>query len=87
MFRLDRTKTTFMIEQDNHQYNIMSFGLKNAGVMYQRIINKAFREGVYELSEVYMDSYYLKIELIARQSDEDFLMMIVQKTHINSFRT
>jgi len=40
MVEEDKQKTTFMTELGNYYFNIMSFGLRNAGVTYQRMMNK-----------------------------------------------
>jgi len=39
---VDRNMTTFMNEDTNYMYNVLPFGLKNAGHMYQRMVNKVF---------------------------------------------
>lgn len=41
-----RKKVTFMAKQDNYQYNVMLFGLKYPSVIYQRMMNKVFREEI-----------------------------------------
>lgn len=38
----------------------MSFGLKNVGTIYQRIMNKVFKEEIKEMLEVYMDNIIIK---------------------------
>ncbi|CAJ2661783.1 unnamed protein product [Trifolium pratense] len=38
-----REKTAFMTESGNYYYNVMPFGLKNAGATYQRMMNRVFR--------------------------------------------
>ncbi|GAU32568.1 hypothetical protein TSUD_218260 [Trifolium subterraneum] len=47
----DRTKTAFMTESDNYYYNVMPFGLKNAGATYQRMMNKVFRGEIGDMLE------------------------------------
>ncbi|GAU46452.1 hypothetical protein TSUD_402190 [Trifolium subterraneum] len=56
----DRTKTTFITESGNYYYNVMPFGLKNAGATYQRMMNKVFREEIGDMLEVYMDDMIVK---------------------------
>ncbi|MCH95464.1 hypothetical protein A2U01_0016441, partial [Trifolium medium] len=51
----DRDKTTFMMDEANYRYNVMSFDLKNAGARYQRMMNKVFKEKIWDMLEVYMD--------------------------------
>ena len=38
----DQKKTSFVTSQGLFCYKVMSFGLKNAGAMYQRLMNKIF---------------------------------------------
>nr|KYP53515.1 Transposon Ty3-I Gag-Pol polyprotein [Cajanus cajan] len=40
----DEEKTAFITETTNYCYRVMSFGLKNAGVTYQRLMNKIFHD-------------------------------------------
>ncbi|GAU50142.1 hypothetical protein TSUD_281220 [Trifolium subterraneum] len=48
----DRTKTAFMTESGNYYYNVMPFGLKNAGATYQRMMNKVFRGEIGDMLEL-----------------------------------
>ncbi|GAU33272.1 hypothetical protein TSUD_279460 [Trifolium subterraneum] len=56
----DRTKMAFMTESGNYYYNVMPFGLKNAGATYQRMMNKVFRGEIRDMLEVYMDDMIVK---------------------------
>ena len=38
----DQERTSFVTNQGLFCYKVMSFGLKNAGTMYQRLMNKMF---------------------------------------------
>ena len=51
----DQEKTTFVIERGTFCYKVMSFGLKNAGATYQRLVNKMFVEMLGRTMEVYID--------------------------------
>ena len=42
MEEADQEKTSFVTSQGLFCYKMMSFGLKNAGAMYQRLMNKMF---------------------------------------------
>ncbi|CAJ2654489.1 unnamed protein product [Trifolium pratense] len=56
----DREKTAFMTESGNYYYNVMPFGLKNAGATYQRMMNRVFRGEIGDMLEVYMDDMIVK---------------------------
>jgi hypothetical protein len=56
----DRTCTAFMTESGNYYYNVMPFGLKNAGATYQRMMNKVFQNEIGDMLEVYMDDMIVK---------------------------
>ncbi|GAU26664.1 hypothetical protein TSUD_314410 [Trifolium subterraneum] len=43
-----------------YYYNVMPFGLKNAGATYQRMMNKVFRGEIGDMLEVYMDDMIVK---------------------------
>ena len=40
--KVDQEKTSFVTSQDLFCYKVMSFGLKNVGATYQRLMNKMF---------------------------------------------
>ncbi|MCI59782.1 hypothetical protein A2U01_0081037, partial [Trifolium medium] len=40
MAKADREKIAFMTLSGNYYYNVMPFGLKNAGATYQSMMNK-----------------------------------------------
>ncbi|MCI04828.1 hypothetical protein A2U01_0025876 [Trifolium medium] len=60
MAMADKEKTAFMTESGNYYYNVMPFGLKNAGATYQRMMNKVFRGEIGDMLEVYMDDMIVK---------------------------
>jgi len=51
----NKEKTTFMTTDANYYYEVMSFGLKNAGVTYQRLMDKIFKGLISRAVEVYVD--------------------------------
>ncbi|XP_015955674.1 uncharacterized protein LOC107480066 [Arachis duranensis] len=65
----DQEKTAFITEYGNHCYNVMPFGLKNAGATYQRLMNKVFQNQIGRNIEVYVD------DMVAKT--------MVGKSHIN----
>ncbi|GAU48076.1 hypothetical protein TSUD_81360 [Trifolium subterraneum] len=62
MAEIDKKKTTFMTETGNYYYNVMPFGLNNAGATYQRMMNKVFHNEIGDMLEVYMDDMIVKSE-------------------------
>ncbi|KAL2243755.1 UNVERIFIED_CONTAM: Retrovirus-related Pol polyprotein from transposon opus [Sesamum indicum] len=56
----DRDKTSFVTEKGIYYYNMMSFGLKNAGATYQRLVNKMFGDLLGKTMEVYVDDMLVK---------------------------
>lgn len=55
VYKPDREKITFMIEQANYQYNMMPFILESSRTSYQRMMNKVFNEKIGETMYAYMD--------------------------------
>ena len=56
----DVEKTTFITPHRLYYYNVMSFGLKNAGATYQRMESKIFRPLIDTSMEVYIDDMLIK---------------------------
>ena len=42
----DQEKTSFLTGQGTYCYQVMPFGLKNAGATYQRLVNKMFQKHI-----------------------------------------
>ena len=64
----DQEKTTFITSRGLFCYKAMSFGLKNAGAIYQRLVNKMFHDQIGKNVEVYVDDM-----LVKSKEDEDHL--------------
>ena len=57
----DKEKTAFMTESGNYYYNVIPFGLRNAGATYQRMMNKVYDKKLLgDILEVYMDDMIFK---------------------------
>nr|GEY17012.1 reverse transcriptase domain-containing protein [Tanacetum cinerariifolium] len=56
----DEEKTAFHTRQGVYCYTKMPFGLKNAGAMYQRLMDKAFESQVGRNIKVYVDDLVVK---------------------------
>ena len=61
----DQEKTVFVTPVGNYHYKIMSFGLKNAGSTYQRMMTKMFEPQLGKNVEVYIDDMVVKSKLVS----------------------
>ena len=64
----DQEKTIFVTSQGLYCYRVMSFGLKNAGAIYQRLVNQMFKKQIARNAEVYVDDM-----LVKSREEEDHL--------------
>jgi len=60
MYDRDVGKTTFITEASNYCYQVMPFGLKNAGATYQRLMDWVFKDQVARNMKVYVDDMVVK---------------------------
>ena len=60
MDEADQEKTSFVTSQGLFCYEVMPFGLKNAGAIYQRLVNHMFRPQIGRNVEVYVDDMLVK---------------------------
>ncbi|GJU72619.1 reverse transcriptase domain-containing protein [Tanacetum coccineum] len=60
MAKEDEEKTAFITSQGILCYSKMSFGLKNVGATYQRLVDKAFQKQIGRNLEVYVDDLVMK---------------------------
>ena len=56
----DKEKRVFMTADANYYYEVISFGLKNAGATYQRLMDKIFKGLIGRVVEVYVDDIVVK---------------------------
>jgi hypothetical protein len=56
----DQEKTSFITDRALYCYQVMPFGLKNAGATYQRLVNKMFEKQMGRNVEVYVDDMLVK---------------------------
>ena len=59
---MDKIKTAFITEWGTYCYKVMPFGLKNAGVTYQRAATTLFHDMMHKEVEVYVDDMMVKSE-------------------------
>jgi len=60
MATTDMNKTTFITDDANYFYKVMSFGLKNTRATYQRLMDKVFNHIIGKCVEVYVDNMVVK---------------------------
>ncbi|XP_022891636.1 uncharacterized protein LOC111406442 [Olea europaea var. sylvestris] len=60
MFRPDEESTSFITDRGLYYYKVMSFGLKNAGVTYQKLVNMMFAKLIGKTMEIYVDDMLVK---------------------------
>lgn len=53
-------KIVFIMDQVLYCYKAMSFGCKNAGATYQRLVNRMFKQQIGQNMEVYVDDLLVK---------------------------
>ena len=70
MNEADQEKTSFVTNQGLFCYKVMPFGLKNAGVTYQRLVNHMFRPQIGRNVEVYVDDMLVKSQDEGRHLDD-----------------
>ena len=56
----DQEKTLFVTNQGLFCYKVMSFGLKNTGATYQRLMNKMFAHQIGRNVQIYVDDILVK---------------------------
>ena len=56
----DQQHTSFITNRGLYCYTVMPFGLKNAGAIYQHLVNKMFQEQIGRTMEVYVDDMLVK---------------------------
>ena len=69
----DQEKTSFISPEANYHYTVMPFGLKNAGVTYQRMMTRMFGKKIRRMVEVYID------DMVVDQKHMGDLMEIIEK--------
>ena len=74
MKEADQEKTSFVTSQGLFCYKVMSFGLKNAGATYRRLMNKMFAYQIGRNVQVYVD------DMLVKSLREDNHLSDLQKT-------
>jgi len=66
----DQKKMAFISPDANYHYTVMSFGLKNSGATYQRMMTRMFRDKIGCTIEVYIDDMVVKSKQEAQYIDD-----------------
>ncbi|GJV67273.1 reverse transcriptase domain-containing protein [Tanacetum coccineum] len=74
MAKEDEDKTSFITSKGVFCYSNMPFGLRNAGVTYQRLADKAFHKQIGRNLEVYVD------DLVIKSHTEDEIIRDIEET-------
>ena len=57
----NQDNTSSVTGQGTYCYQVMPFGLKNAGATYQRLVNKMFQRQIGASMEVYINDMLVKL--------------------------
>ena len=61
----DQEKAAFVTPTGNYHYKVMSFGLKNAGSTYQRIMTRMFKPQLGKNIEIYVNDMVVKSKVVS----------------------
>ena len=64
MYKPNKEHTSFITDQGFYYYKAMPFGLKNAWVTYQRLVNMIFKDQIGKSMEVYVDDMLVKSKMV-----------------------
>jgi hypothetical protein len=70
----DEDKTTFIIPHGIYYYKVMTFGLKNAGAIYHKTIQKCLKSQIGKNVEAYVD------DVVVKTTEEDKLIADLTET-------
>ena len=62
----DQEKTVFVTPIGNYHYKVMSFGLKNVGFTYQRMMTRMFESQLGKNIEIYIDDMVVKSKVVSK---------------------
>ena len=86
MFQPDEKKTTFVTPHGLYCYNVMSFGPKNVGTTYKRLMTKIFKPLISRIVEVYIDDIVVNSKTRAKHVqhlEETFHLMRAYNMKLN----
>ena len=69
-----------MTRTGNYHYKVMSFGLKNAGSTYQRMMTRVFEPQLGKNIEIYVDDMVVKSKVVSKHlGDLDSTFNVLKK--------
>jgi hypothetical protein len=77
----DQDKMTFITPHDIYCYTTMTFGLKNAGVTYEKAIEKCLESQISKNFKAYVD------DVVVKTTDEDDLIANLARPSLTSGAT
>ena len=83
----NQENTAFVTPTRNYHYKVMSFGLKNAGSTYQRMMTKMFEPQLCKCIEVYIDDMVVKSKIVSEYVGDlrnIFEILRKYKLHLNA---
>src|SRR5713101_8478349 len=83
----DQEKTAFITPIGNYHYKVMSFGLKNAGSTYQRMMTRMFEPQLGKSIEIYVDDMVVKSKVVSEHLGDlgnTFNVLRKHKLHLNA---
>ena len=83
----DQEKTTFVTPTGNYHYKVMSFGLKNAGSTYQRMMTRMFEPQLGKNIKIYVDDMVVKSKVESEHLGDlgsTFNVLRKHKLHLNA---
>ena len=76
----DQEKTVFVTLIGNYHYKVMTFGLKNAGSTYQRMMTRMFESQLGKNIEIYIDDMVVKSKVVSeRLRDLENIFEVLRK--------
>jgi hypothetical protein len=73
----DKDKTAFITPNSIYCYKVMTFGLKNTGATYQKVIQKCLKSQIKKIVEAYID------DVVVKTTEQDQLIADLAETFSN----
>ena len=87
MYESDEEHTSFITNRGLYCYKAMSFGLKNAGATYQRLVDMMFKDLISRSMEVYVDNILVKSKMVGNHVEhlkQMFNILLKYQMKLNS---